>query len=359
MAERCDVVVIGAGVVGLSVARALAIAGRDVIVLERHDIIGFETSSRNSEVIHAGIYYAPGSVKAELCVRGKNLLYDYCKNHHVPFRRIGKIIVATSPNQLDILREYQHLARINGVGELSWLDAAEVERREPALHCVAGIISPTTGIIDSHAFMLSLQGELEAHGAVVSLATNVTDLRSDGDQMVVGCGDFELSAAVVVNSAGLEAPDLVSHLGVEHHGYYAKGHYYALSGTSPFEHLVYPIAQTGGLGVHVTLDLGGQARFGPDVCWVDKPNYDFDSANLNLFLTAIREYYPDLAPEKLHPSYTGIRPKLAPAEGPATDFIIEGPREHGIEGLVNLLGIESPGLTASLAIAERVRDIVG
>lgn len=358
VAEQCDVVVIGAGVVGLSVARALAMAGRDVIVLERHNIIGFETSSRNSEVIHAGIYYPPGSVKAELCVRGKNLLYDYCEKHHVPFHRIGKIIVATRKNQFGVLREYQRLARINGAGKLFWLESSDVERLEPALRCVAGIFSPTTGIIDSHAFMLSLQGELEAHGGVVSLATNVSDLRLDGGQLMIRCGDFALSAAVVVNAAGLEAPKLVQNFGVGHHAYYAKGHYYALSGPSPFDHLVYPIAQTGGLGVHVTLDLSGQAKFGPDVCWVDEPNYDFDSANFGQFLTAIREYYPDLAADRLHPSYTGIRPKLAPAEGPATDFVIEGPAEHEVEGLVNLLGIESPGLTASLAIAERVCEIV-
>jgi L-2-hydroxyglutarate oxidase LhgO len=359
MAERCDVVVIGAGVVGLSVARALAMAGREVVVLERHDIIGFETSSRNSEVIHAGIYYPPGSVKAELCVRGKTLLYDYCERHQVPFERTGKVIVATRKDQFDVLRKYQHQARINGAGELSWLEGSDVERLEPALRCVAGIFSPNTGIIDSHAFMLSLQGDLEAHGGVVSLLTNVTDVRLDREQLMIRCGDFDLSADVLVNSAGLEAPQLARDFGIQHHGYYAKGHYYALSGPSPFGHLVYPIAETGGLGVHVTLDLAGQARFGPDVAWVEEPSYDFDSTNLERFIIAIREYYPDLAAERLHASYTGIRPKLAPAGGLATDFVIEGPAEHKIEGLVNLLGIESPGLTAALAIADRVHEIVG
>ena len=357
MAERCDAVVIGAGVVGLATARALARAGREVLVLDRAAAIGTEISSRNSEVIHAGIYYPTGSLKAQLCVRGKALLYDYCERYAVPHRRLGKIIVATAPAQADVLRDYQRQARVNGVGELKWLTQADVERLEPAVRCHAGVFSPTTGIIESHAFMLSLQADLERRGGVVALLTEVTGLRRDGDRVGVRCGDFALSAALLVNAAGLEAPRLATALGGAWRAYFAKGHYYALSGPSPFSHLIYPVAEAGGLGVHVTLDLAGQARFGPDVVWSDAPRYDFDSTVLPRFICAIRRYYPDLDPARLHPSYTGVRPKLAPEGKPSADFVIEGPAEHGVSGLINLLGIESPGLTAALAIAERVAQL--
>ena len=359
MPESCDVVVIGAGVVGLAVGRELALAGREVVVLERHELIGSETSSRHSEVIHAGIYYSTGSVKAETCVRGKALLYDYCTSHAVPHARIGKIIVVTAESHFETLRGYREQARENGVGDLPWLDAAEVARLEPAVRCLGGIYSESTGIVDSHALMLSLQGDLEAHGGVVSLCTEVTGLRRHGDGVAVACGDYELAAATVVNSGGLSAPRLAgavqpSPRGRRYEGFFAKGHYYALSGKSPFSHLVYPVAESGGLGVHVTVDLAGQARFGPDVVWIDAADYDFDSANRDRFVAAIRRYYPALDEALLHPSYTGIRPKIVPAGAPAGDFVIEGPAEHGVPGLVNLLGIESPGMTAALAIAERV-----
>ena len=354
MAERCDVVVIGAGVVGLAAARALARAGREVIVLERHDVIGSETSSRNSEVIHAGIYYPTGSVKAEMCVRGKAMLYAHCDAYKVPHRRLGKIIVATSTEQFDVLRDYQKQARINGVGELPWLDRDQVHEMEPEVDALAGVHSESTGIIDSHAFMLSLVGDIEAGGGMIAFLTQVRELKAIAGGVRVDCDGYELDANLVVNAAGLNAPGMAAQLGGTHRGYFSKGHYYALSGRSPFERLVYPVAEPGGLGVHVTLDMGGQAKFGPDVIWQEDDDYSFDSANFDRFVTAIRRYYPALDESRLHPSYTGIRPKLAPAGTPAPDFLIEGPEDCGVPGLVNLLGIESPGLTSSLAIAERV-----
>ena len=354
MAERCDVVVIGAGVVGLAVARSLARAGRDVLVLERHDVIGSETSSRNSEVIHAGLYYPTGSLKAQLCVRGKALLYKHCAEYGVPHRRIGKIVVATSKAQFAVLESYQRQARINGAGELPWLDRAEVLALEPEVDALAGVYSESTGIIDSHAYMLSLVGDLEAAGGTVAVHAEATALQRWAGGVRVRCGDFALDAALVVNAAGLSAPAMAARLGGAHRGYYAKGHYYTLSGQSPFSRLVYPIADAGGLGVHVTLDLGGQARFGPDVVWQKDEDYAFDERGFERFVAAIRRYYPGLDESRLHPGYTGIRPKLAPAGSGAADFLIEGPAETGVSGFFNLLGIESPGLTASLAIAERV-----
>ena len=357
MAERCDAVVIGAGAVGLAVARALAQAGREVLVLERHDLIGTETSSRNSEVIHAGLYYPTGSQKAELCVRGKALLYEHCAAYNVPHARIGKIIVAASEAQFEVLEDYQRQARVNGAGELPWLTRREVQKMEPAVEAAAGVYSESTGIIDSHAYMLSLVGDLEAGGGMIAFLTEVTGLERRPDGVRVRCGDFDLDANVVVNAAGLNAPAMAARLGGRRRGYYAKGHYYTLSGASPFAHLVYPIAEAGGLGVHVTLDLAGQARFGPDVVWQEGEDYAFDERGFERFVAAIRGYYPALDESRLHPGYTGIRPKLVPAGTPAADFVIEGPAETGVRGFVNLLGIESPGLTASLAIAERVVEI--
>ena len=349
MAEKCDCLVIGAGAVGLSVARALARAGREVLVLERHESFGTETSSRNSEVIHAGIYYPTGSVKARTCVRGKELLYEYCERYHVPYERIGKIIVATTTQQFDALREYQRQAKENGAGELTWLSQRYVERLEPAVACRAGIHSRSTGIIDSHAYMLSLLGDLEAHNGVVSYHTEVSKITTDSGLIVV-CDGFELAPTVLVNSSGLGAPALSPVTGATDRGYFAKGHYYVLSGLSPFNRLIYPVAEPGGLGVHVTLDLAHQTWYGPD--------YTFETSNLERFIDAIRRYYPDLDATRLHPGYTGIRPKLAPANAPTSDFMINGPAETGVSGYVDLLGIESPGLTASLAIAEWVADLV-
>jgi len=357
MAETCDCIVIGAGAVGLAVARALARAGREVLVLERHDAFGTEISSRNSEVIHAGIYYPTGSLKAQMCVRGKELLYKYCENYRVPHERIGKIIVATSTRQFDTLRGYQRQAKDNGVGELPWLSQRDVEKLEPSVACRAAVLSPSTGIIDSHSFMLSLLGDLEAHDGVVSYLTEVSAITTNPD-VRVACNGFVLAPRVLVNSTGLDAPALSPVTGPEDRGYFAKGHYYVLSGLSPFNRLVYPVADAGGLGVHVTLDLAHQTRFGPDVVWTDGPDYTFETSNLERFIDAIRRYYPDLDASRLYPGYTGIRPKLAPADAPASDFVINGPGRTGVSGYVDLLGIESPGLTAALAIAERVVELV-
>ena len=358
MAEKCDCIVIGAGVVGLAVARALARNGREVLVLERHNAFGTETSSRNSEVIHAGIYYPTGSLKARMCVRGKELLYEYCENYRVPYERIGKIIVATSARQFETLRDYQRKAKENGAGELPWLSQRDVEKLEPAVLCRAAVLSPSTGIIDSHSFMLSLLGDLEAHNGIISYLTEVSAINTNSG-ITVRCDGFELAPQVLVNSTGLDAVALSPATGPEDRGYFAKGHYYVLSGMSPFNRLVYPVAEEGGLGVHVTLDLAHQTRFGPDVVWTDGPDYTFETSNLDRFIDAIRRYYPDLDATRLHTGYTGIRPKLGPADAPTSDFVINGPERTGVSGYVDLLGIESPGLTASLAIAERVVELIG
>ncbi len=344
--------------VGLAVARALARNGREVLVLERHNAFGTETSSRNSEVIHAGIYYPTGSLKARMCVRGKELLYEYCENYRVPCERIGKIIVATSARQFETLRDYQRKAKENGAGELPWLSQRDVEKLEPAVLCRAAVLSPSTGIIDSHSFMLSLLGDLEAHNGIISYLTEVSAINTNSG-ITVRCDGFELAPQVLVNSTGLDAVALSPATGPEDRGYFAKGHYYVLSGMSPFNRLVYPVAEEGGLGVHVTLDLAHQTRFGPDVVWTDGPDYTFETSNLDRFIDAIRRYYPDLDATRLHTGYTGIRPKLGPADAPTSDFVINGPERTGVSGYVDLLGIESPGLTASLAIAERVVELIG
>src|SRR5262245_56558135 len=303
MTERVDCVVIGAGVIGLACARALAIAGREVVVLERHRQVGTETSSRNSEVIHAGIYYPTGSLKAQLCVRGKMLLYEYCRTHPVEYRRCGKIIVATDEAQLDTLRGYQRASLANGAGELRWLSVSEIEALEPDVRCVGGISSPSTGIIDSHSYMQSLHADLEAAGAIVAFGTTVREGRVDERGIHLSTDSLEIEAHSVVNSAGLEAPLLARRLQTWPNRpfpqpFYAKGHYYAYDGRSPFQRLVYPVAEAGGLGVHVTLDLAGQARFGPDVSWQDCIDYSFDERNRERFVTAIRRYYPALDPNR-------------------------------------------------------------
>ncbi|MEQ8483530.1 MAG: NAD(P)/FAD-dependent oxidoreductase [Pseudomonadales bacterium] len=357
MSERVDVVVIGAGAVGLACARAIAQRGRDVLVLERHRQIGTETSSRNSEVIHAGIYYPEGSLKARLCVAGKAMLYRYLEERGVPHRRCGKIIVATEPAQTEVLKQYQHHAQRNGAGALRWLDGADVRRLEPEVTAVAGVLSPTTGILDSHAYMLALQGDLEAAGGMIAFLTVVQDLARDGDRIRVVCDGVEISAAGVVNAAGLQAPELARRLCPDAPAaYYARGRYYVYDGRAPFSRLVYPVAEAGGLGVHVTIDIGGGVRFGPDVTWIDAVDYRFDDDRRGDFEAAIRRYFPGLEPGRLHPGYTGIRPKISGPGEPAADFRIDGPGDHGIPGLVNLLGIESPGLTASLAIAAVTAD---
>jgi L-2-hydroxyglutarate oxidase LhgO len=330
------------------------------VILERHSRIGEEISSRNSEVIHAGIYYPQHSAKARLCVRGKELLYRYCADHQVPHQRCGKLIVATNDSQLSVLRDYQRRALLNGAGELPWLEPEAIARLEPAIRGVAGLYSETTGIIDSHALMESLLGAVEARSGALALGTKVLHVASAGARFRIETADLELEANLLVNATGLSAPTFAAQMDVEHRNglpraYFAKGHYYQLSGPSPFAHLVYPIAESGGLGVHVTLDLGGAARFGPDVSWCEEPDYQFDESTREDFTTAIRSYYPDLDESRLHPGYTGVRPKISPPGSNAADFAIRGPLEHGVPGLVHLFGIESPGLTACLAIAEQVR----
>lgn len=364
--EQVDCIVIGAGVVGLAVARALALAGREVIVLEAANAIGTGTSSRNSEVIHAGIYYPKGSLKATLCVGGREPLYDYCRDHGVGHARLGKIIVAATPGELPVLDQYLAAARANGVHDLQTLDVAAVRELEPAVQCAGGLLSPSTGIIDSHGLMLAYQGDLEERGGVVALESPVLSGRVSGDGIrldVGGSAPMSVIARVVVNCAGLHAPQVArsiegfpaAHVPREH---YARGQYFVLSGRSPFSRLVYPIAEPGGLGVHVTLDLAGRARFGPDVKWIDTIDYSFDTSRKAAFAAAIRRYYPALDEDRMTDGYTGIRPKIGGPKDPAGDFVISGPREHGVAGIVNLFGIESPGLTSSLAIAERVREFV-
>jgi len=366
MAETVDCVVIGAGVVGLAIARELALAGREVIVLEAAEGIGTHTSSRNSEVIHAGLYYPKGSLKARLCVEGKHKLYAYCAERGVPHQRIGKIVVASDESEVSAVKSYVEKANANGVTDLQWLSVEQLHELEPEVRCVAGFLSPSTGIIDSHAFMLALQGDAENHGANVVFFSPVEsgELR-DGKILLAVGGDepMTLACQTVVNSAGLFAPNVARSIAgfptdKVPPAYFAKAHYFTLSGKSPFRRLVYPVATNAFLGVHVTLDLGGQARFGPDVCWIDGVDYSFDSMRAALFYTAIRHYFPGLKDGALQPGYTGIRPKISGPNEPAADFLIQGPGDHGVPGLVNLFGIESPGLTASLAIGEYVQSLL-
>jgi L-2-hydroxyglutarate oxidase LhgO len=362
--DSIDAVVIGAGAVGLAAARALALAGRDVIVLESEDAIGTGTSSRNSEVIHAGIYYPAGSLKAALCVAGKERLYPYCAKRGVGHRRCGKLIVATDEDQVAGLRELEKKAHANGVSDVRWLAGAEAREMEPALRCVAALLSPSTGIIDSHALMLAYQGDAEAAGAAIAYLSPVTggQVGEDGITLEVGGAEpMAITAREVVNSAGLFAqPMAASIAGLDPSlvppRHFAKGSYFALAGRAPFTSLIYPAPEAAGLGVHLTLDLGGQAKFGPDVEWVEALDYDVDPARCEGFYDAVRTYWPGLPDDSLTPAYAGIRPKIQAPGEPAHDFMIQGPAEHGVEGLVNLFGIESPGLTASLAIADAVLE---
>jgi L-2-hydroxyglutarate oxidase LhgO len=362
--ESVDAVVVGAGVVGLAIARELALAGREVIILDAEDAIGTHTSSRNSEVIHAGIYYPKGSLKARSCVEGKRLLYDYCASHGVPHRRCGKLIVATDEKQLHELGAIRAKAHANDVPDVDWMAKDEVARMEPELFCMGALHSPSTGIIDSHALMLAYLGDAEAHGAMLALKSPLERARvRQGFELHVS-GSDPIRCAVLVNSAGLRAPSVARAID----GYppqlaprelYAKGNYYSLNKKNPFTRLIYPVPEPGGLGVHVTLDLGGQARFGPDVEWVERIDYDVDPRRAERFYAAIRRYWPGLPDNSLSPGYAGIRPKTAGPGEPAPDFEIQGPGKHGVPGLVQLYGIESPGLTASLALARTVREELG
>ena len=362
--DRVDAVVIGAGLVGLAVARALALAGREVVILEAEDAIGTHTSSRNSEVIHAGIYYPQGSLKARTCVEGRQRLYAYCAERGVPHRRCGKLIVATDRAQLGEMEGIRQKAHANGVIDVAPVSVAEVRAMEPELACVAGLHSPSTGIIDSHALMLAYLGDAQNAGAMLALKSRLDRavVRANGIELHVG-GAEPLIASLVVNSAGLTAPAVARRI----EGYpadkaprqlYAKGNYYSLARRAPFSRLVYPVPEPGGLGVHVTLDLGGRARFGPDVEWVERIEYSVDPDRALRFYAAIRRYWPGLPDGALEPAYCGIRPKTSGRNEPPADFIVQGPREHGVRGLVQMYGIESPGLTASLALADHAAALL-
>lgn len=360
--DEVECVVIGGGVIGLAVARALAMAGREVIILEREGDIGSGISSRNSEVIHAGIYYPAGSLKARFCVEGREQLYAYCSERGLPHRRCGKFIVATTPAQVVELEGIAAAARRNGVSDLQQISGAEAMAAEPQLKCLSALNSPSTGIIDSHAYMLSLLGDAESHGAVIAFQTGVQNLRVTPRGVAItleGENAPSLLAKLVINAAGLGAAPLTHKTeGLDaafmHPSFYAKGNYFSLTGRAPFSRLIYPAPEPGGLGVHLTLDLAGQARFGPDVEWIDAIDYEVDPRRGDKFYAAVRAYWPGLRDGALAPAYSGIRPKLTAPGQPAADFVIEGPETHGARGLINLLGIESPGLTSSLAIADHV-----
>jgi len=355
--DTVDVVVIGAGVVGLAVARAFALRGRETLILEAREQFGMETSSRNSEVIHAGIYYPAGSLKAQFCVAGRDQLYAFCESNGVGYRRCGKLIVATSAEQALELERIRMAAAANGVS-LSLLTDTEVLKLEPQLSCVAALLSPLTGIVDSHEYMQALLGHAQAHGASLVCESRVTVLEPRADAILVGVNGEApaLLARTVVNCAGLHAPSVARLIDglVAPTVHFAKGNYFSLTGRSPFQHLVYPVPEQGGLGVHFTLDLAGRARFGPDVQWVYEANYDVDPRRGERFYAAIRDYWPGLPDGALTPAYAGIRPRITGPGEPLADFRIEGPQVHGVAGLINLFGIESPGLTSSLAIADYV-----
>ena len=361
MVDQVQTVVIGAGVVGLAVARALALSGREVVVLEAADAIGTGTSSRNSEVIHAGIYYPVGSLKARLCVRGKELLYAFCEEKGVEHRRCGKLIVATNADEVVQLEQIRQKAKANGVLDMQMLSREQARELEPELACDAALLSPSTGIVDSHGLMLALQGDMEQAGGALALLSPVVFAQVKTDGILIRTEDgTELLAQEVVNAAGLFAPHVSSLI----HGldacfvpraFFAKGNYFTLSGRAPFKHLIYPVPEAAGLGVHLTLDLGGQAKFGPDVEWVDSPaDLQVDPHRCEGFYAEVQKYWPGLKLGSLAPGYAGIRPKISGPHESAADFVIQGADVHRVNGLVNLFGIESPGLTSCLAIAETV-----
>jgi L-2-hydroxyglutarate oxidase LhgO len=354
-------------VIGLAVARRLAQAGREVILLEVAEGIGTATSSRNSEVIHAGIYYKAGSLMAQMCVGGKRALYQYCRDHGIPHRNCGKLIVATTPKETEKLQSIRAHAEANGVGDLQALSGTEARALEPALSCDAALLSPSTGIIDSHAYMLALRGDAEDAGAVCAFHTPLLHARAAEGRIELdagGAAPMSLECRLLVNAAGLNAPAVARNIDgmpieLIPPAYLAKGNYFSCNARAPFSHLIYPVPEPGGLGVHLTLDMAGQARFGPDVEWVGKGDYAVDPARAERFSPAIRREWPPLPTCPLMPSYSGIRPKIVPPAVATQDFLIQGPREHGVDGLINLFGIESPGLTSSLAIADYVGELAG
>jgi L-2-hydroxyglutarate oxidase LhgO len=358
---------VGAGVIGLAVARRLALAGREVVVLEEAEGIGTVTSSRNSEVIHAGIYYPAGSWMARMCVSGKQALYRYCDEHGVPYRNCGKLIVATTPQEAEKLQSIRTHAEANGVGDMQTLSGDAARALEPALNCDAALLSPSTGIIDSHGYMLALRGDAEAAGAAFAFHTPLQRARAAVSHIELEAGGeapTTLACDLLVNAAGLAAPAVarsIEGMPIEMIPvpYLAKGNYFSCSVRAPFSRLIYPVPEPGGLGVHLTLDMAGQARFGPDVEWVDAIDYAVDPARAERFYPAIRKYWPTLPDGALMPSYSGIRPKIVPPAVARQDFLMQGPQDHGVAGLINLFGIESPGLTSSLAIADHVADMAG
>ena len=363
--EQVDCIVVGAGVVGLAVARALAMSGREVIILEAAEGIGTETSSRNSEVIHAGIYYPANSLMARFCVAGRRMLYPYCAEKGVPHRNCGKLIVATSEREDAMLAGIKGRAEANGVEGMQVLTAAEAMAMEPNLLCTSALHSPATGIVDSHSYMLALQGDAENAGATPVFFSPMVGGKVVGRRIEVDVGGADpmtLACNLLVNAAGLHAPFLARHidgmpLDRVPTAYFAKGNYFTLAGRSPFSRLIYPVPVPGGLGVHLTMDLGGQAKFGPDVEWIDTIDYTVDPSRSDSFYAAVRTYWPGLKDGALQPGYAGIRPKIVPKGAPGQDFVVQGPQTHGVAGLINLFGIESPGLTASLAIAEYVLEV--
>jgi L-2-hydroxyglutarate oxidase LhgO len=363
--DKVECVVIGAGVVGLAIARRLALAGREVIVLEAAEGIGTVTSSRNSEVIHAGIYYKAGSLMARFCVNGKRALYEYCASHGIPHKNCGKLIVATTPKETEKLQSIREHAQANGVLDMQVLSGEAARALEPALNCDAALLSPSTGIIDSHSYMLALRGDAEAHGAAFAFHTPLLHAKARAGKIELEAGGeapMTLECDLLINAAGLDAPATARQIeGMPAdkipQAYLAKGNYFSCSARAPFSHLIYPVPEPGGLGVHLTLDMAGQARFGPDVEWVDHIDYAVDPARAERFYPAIRKYWPTLPDGALQPSYSGIRPKIVPPAVATQDFLMQGPRDHGVAGLVNLFGIESPGLTSSLAIADHVAEL--
>ncbi len=363
-----ETIVVGAGVVGLAISRALALRGHEVVVLERNGLIGSETSARNSEVIHAGIYYPAGSLKAQLCVAGKEQLYTYCADHGVTHSRLGKLIVATDKDQLPALGDISAAAERNGVHDLKRLSAEEARALEPELACEGALLSPSTGIVDTHGLMLSLQGGLEDHGGSIALNAELKSARplgeSGGFKLEVEGEDFsglKLTCKNLIIAAGLGSSPLVETI-FDGHAYspppvyFAKGNYFALQGAAPFKRLIYPVPIPGGLGVHLTLDSGGQARFGPDVEWVDTIDYDVDLKRADSFYAAVRRFWPGLRDGTLHADYAGIRPILTYKVKGINDFAIHTKDQHGFSRLVCLFGIESPGLTSCLAIADYVAN---
>ena len=364
LTERIDCAVIGAGVVGLAIARALALAGREVVVLEAESAIGTGVSSRNSEVIHAGMYYPKDSMKARLCVAGNRMLRAYAADHGIPFAMVGKLIVATDEAEAAALAAILAKGQANGVTGLHAIDAAEARQLEPNLACTAALLSPDTGIIDSHALMLSLRGDAEAKGTAIAFRSPVTGGRVGEGETVLEVGGAEpmrLAARTVVVAAGLAGPPVARALGLPGvpQDYLCKGNYFSLTGRMPFRHLVYPVPVAAGLGVHYTLDLGGRGRFGPDVEWVEAIDYAVDPRRGDSFYGAIRRYWPSLEDGRLEPAYAGIRPKIQGPNDAARDFLVHGPAEHGGAEVVALYGIESPGLTSCLALAELVKEMAG